>query len=196
MNGASERASGEADGPVLYASISYHIHPLCTGDRKNYATHFFFPKHLTNKNGVIASSIFVARNDTPSVSALVLRFYHKSSIIFCTGVLTFYEEDLLITTVLGQRDSNVWDPVKYNFLQISSLANTIVIDTSDLCISTLSPFLPPTTTLPVSGQSQLEFTASIVCLSIVCLPIVCVSLSKGRISCSIRNCQYCVAHEK
>ena len=29
MSGASERASGRANGPVLYASISYNFGPLC-----------------------------------------------------------------------------------------------------------------------------------------------------------------------
>ena len=30
MSGASERANGGANGPVLYALISYHLNPLCT----------------------------------------------------------------------------------------------------------------------------------------------------------------------
>ena len=29
MSGASKRANGGASGPVLYASISYHLSPLC-----------------------------------------------------------------------------------------------------------------------------------------------------------------------
>ena len=31
MSGASERANGGANGPVLYASIPYHLNPLCAG---------------------------------------------------------------------------------------------------------------------------------------------------------------------
>ena len=31
MSGASERVNGGANGPVLYASISYHLKPLCDG---------------------------------------------------------------------------------------------------------------------------------------------------------------------
>ena len=31
VSGASERANGGANGPVLYGSISYHLNPLCNG---------------------------------------------------------------------------------------------------------------------------------------------------------------------
>ena len=41
---ASERANGQASGPVLYASISYHLKPLCSAPNRNVShTHPWHP---------------------------------------------------------------------------------------------------------------------------------------------------------
>ena len=92
MSSASKRASGGVNGPVLYASISYHLKQLCAGflhGKKAYNRGMIAFDNLLTVGTVIRSSLPTVRVET----ARNVRIYFKDENHFpmCSGVSEWCE---------------------------------------------------------------------------------------------------------